>query len=91
MVRIREGILCDFPSGVPIQKVIVYQQAHQLGDADGGMSVVQLRMIESEYGSSAGSDHSCHGQSSSSFQEADQVLAHDLRLFLMRPVTGAIH
>jgi hypothetical protein len=27
----------------------------------------------------------------SSFQEVDQVLAHNLRLLLMRPMTGAIH
>ena len=42
MVRIRERIPCDFPGSVPLQKVFVQQQPHQLGHGNRGMRVVQL-------------------------------------------------
>ena len=42
MVRVVEGVGGDAPRLIPVQPVLVHEQAHQLGDGDGGMRVVEL-------------------------------------------------
>ena len=42
MVGISEGILRDLPCGVPVHEVHVNKQAHELGDCNGRVRVVEL-------------------------------------------------
>ena len=42
MVGVVEGVRGDVPGLVPAEAVLVDEQAHQFGDADGGVGVVEL-------------------------------------------------
>ena len=42
VVGVAEGVAGDFPGRCPGEPMLVHQQAHQLGHADGGVGVVQV-------------------------------------------------
>ena len=42
VVGVGNGVGCDVPCGVPIQARVVHEDAHQLGDDQGGVGVVDL-------------------------------------------------
>ena len=42
VVGVGKGVARDVPGGVPVQRVLVHQQAHQLGDGQRRMRVVEL-------------------------------------------------
>ncbi len=42
VVGVAEGLRDDFPSGVPVEIVLVQEDAEELGDGDGGVRVVEL-------------------------------------------------
>ena len=43
VVRVAAGSLRDCPGLIPVHRVLVHEEPHQLGDGDGRMRVVQLR------------------------------------------------
>ena len=43
VVRVATGLLGDIPRFIPLHRVLVHEEAHQLGNGNGGMRVIQLR------------------------------------------------
>ena len=42
VVRVGDGIFCDVPRGIPVEARVVHQNAHQLGNDERGVRVVDL-------------------------------------------------